>query len=82
MKNQLVITLACLLLSGCAATSPAEQQRIDKLSADVSALKLKAERLQQDLNTLRPEAQKAKAEANRANYRLNIRGYLDCLCEY
>lgn len=74
------IMVLVMLLAGCANTSSPEKQQIDKLSADISTLKLKAERLRQDLRILQPEVQKAKADANRANYRLDVNEYLDCWC--
>lgn len=81
MKKRVIMGLAMLtLLAGCANTNSLEKQQIDKLSADISTLKLKAERLQQDLRILQPEVQKAKADANRANYRLDVNEYLDCWC--
>lgn len=81
MKKRLIMSLAMLtLLAGCANNNSLEKQQIDKLSADISALKFRAERLRQDLRVLQPEVQKAKADANRANYRLDVNEYLDCWC--
>ena len=73
MIKQGIMALAMLmLLAGCANTPSLEKQQIDKLSADVSTLKLKAERLRQELRILQPEVQNANADANRANYRLDV----------
>lgn len=81
MKKRLIMSLAMLtLLAGCANNNSLEKQQIDKLSADISALKIRAERLGQDLRVLQPEVQKTKADANRANYRLDVNEYLDCWC--
>lgn len=81
MKKRVIMGLAILtLLAGCANSNSLEKQQIDKLSADISTLKLRAERLRQDLRVLQPEVQKAKADANRANYRLDVNEYLDCWC--
>ncbi|ECR5099936.1 hypothetical protein F1I08_21785, partial [Salmonella enterica] len=51
-------------------------------SSDIQTLNAKIDRLQRDINALRPEVYAAKAEASRANTRLDAKDFFDCLRLY
>ncbi|EED3700392.1 lipoprotein YqhH [Salmonella enterica subsp. enterica] len=71
------IILATSLLSGCV-----NEERVNHLSSDIQTLNAKIDRLQRDINALRPEIYAAKAEASRANTRLDAKDFFDCLRLY
>lgn len=60
------VVLASTLLAGCSNNA-----KIDQLSSDVQTLNTKVDQLSSDVNAVRSDVQSAKAEADRANQRLD-----------
>lgn len=74
MNKHVILPLLALLLSGCAS-----QADIDRLNANVRTLELKVTQLQQNVDKMKPEAQQARSDAERANHRLDQRGYIELI---